>query len=761
MIINLDATPIELKTPPGAGEPAVPEAPGTPTPSNDIEKDIVTYVVSWRNRLKTARMAKQDIWTECWQLYRGLEDFSEKEDWQSRLVLPKAWESVKQATNVITRLLNASKQPWQVEAVNPDDLPLTYRAGQMTDLAKVFLDRANYKEEFVEGLECGFIMGLGVWKAWWGLAPRTRMRVETEQVPMGMGEQPFGAAPAMMGGEGPALTPPAAMPPEGMPMGGPSQIETLLNPAEMGSPALGQEAMEYPMQQNALYPTQAPMEALNPAGWSGEAMPPGPQMQTRRQIVREEILEGKLFTRAVDPYNFYWLPGSKLNRWVGTIEEIEVPKWQLLELAEQGAFEASRIEGLRPMRIDETQKQSRIRFNEPAAPNQADPSTSDVTGTVKVIEFYGPLIINGKLLEKNAHVLIANDDVCLMKGGYQQNQLWQKRPPYVAFSPLALPFRTEGVGLVEMDRKIHIAISQLARLSMDTLMFRLLPVFEVALDVFENPQDLEGGLVPGKLLRRSMTAMPGQDGIKPIVFQDISGGTTQVAAWLDREHQGASMVSEIQQSMPRYRGYQSAEETSIKNENQNSFFGAMATGIEQQAIAPMVELAVDLILQFIDTANDPRVASILGVGADALAALSREEKLEMVNGDYQIKVSGITEQLAKVEMLQNLVQLMNLIGQNPEAWLPYVNQNELLRRVLEAFRPMIHDIDNIIADPETAMAKQAAASGEKITPELLRLIPQLAQMATAAQQQQQQMGLEGQKLALQAAALQQKGQPQE
>ena len=135
-VLNLEAVPVEIadQHAPEGGQ-AKPVDPG----AANLEAQIISYVINWRNQLRTARADKRNIWDECWQLYRGLEDFSSKEDWQSKIVLPKSWSSVKQATNVIKRLLSTSKNPWNIEAVNPDDLVVSIRAEQMTDLTKAFM----------------------------------------------------------------------------------------------------------------------------------------------------------------------------------------------------------------------------------------------------------------------------------------------------------------------------------------------------------------------------------------------------------------------------------------------------------------------------------------------------------------------------------------------------------------------------------------------------------------------------------------------
>jgi hypothetical protein len=68
------------------------------------------------------------VWDECWRMYRGLEDWGDKDEWQSKIFLPKSWAAVEQATSLIIRLLQANTDPWQHEAVNPDDLVTAYRA---------------------------------------------------------------------------------------------------------------------------------------------------------------------------------------------------------------------------------------------------------------------------------------------------------------------------------------------------------------------------------------------------------------------------------------------------------------------------------------------------------------------------------------------------------------------------------------------------------------------------------------------------------
>jgi len=694
------------------------EATSTNQPSSE-EAKIAAYITTWRQQCRSVFIQRRNIWDDCWKLYRGLDDWSVKDDWQSKIVLPKSWTSVKMATNTIKRLLTASKKPWDIEASNPDDILESLRAEQLTYLTRHFLDKAYFLKEFTEGLECGFMLGLGVWKLWWGLYPRKQTRVKTSYIPIPQGSP---------GEAGPLDTQQDLLQSEPTPR----QI-----PPPFGQPRFG-----YMQQNQASYPQQLGGEMLAPEGWGqgpGGSAPPSYLMIPQKKLVQEEIMEGRLYLRAVDPYNFYWLPGSKLNRWVGTIEDIEIPRWELIKMADAGIFPREKIDHLQSMRIDERYKMSNLRFGETVM-TQNGPNAD--TAVCKLTEYYGPIVFDGKIVKEFAHVILGNDSTVLV---YQDNPFLHRKAPYIGFSPLSLPFRTEGVGLIENVRFIDKALSQIANLSVDTLMFRLLPLFEVAVEAFENPEDLETGLVPGKMLRKNL-GNAGIQGIKPVEFQDISGGTTQVAAMLDRAHQEGALISDIAEGLPRWKGQQTATESQLLQQQSESFMGGMAADIEKEAIEPLVTMAMDLIFQFIDTSNDQRVASILGVGADVLNGMPREEIMELIQGDYKVKSVGITGQLMKAETLQNLVQLMNLIGQNPEAWLPYVNQDVLLRRVLECFRPHIHEIEDIIADPATQEAKKIEMQNQASTSDLIGLIPQLLQHQQLQGQQQHQQSLDLQRL---------------
>lgn len=622
------------------------------------DKWLGGYVLQMRNACRMHRRTRWGLWNECWELYRGKSDHRAKDDWQSKVFLPKAWAAVEQATNLIGRYLRVSDKPYRFDAVNPDDYVAVQRGNRKTKLVQLMMENAGFMEEFLEALKTSFIMGIGVLKVWWDVDTIEKIDLQTTT-----------------------------------------------------------ELTQF-----------------------------GPQ--TSKQIVRNNITSGKLKLQAVDPYKFYWLPGSKFNKWRGTIEELSATKYDLLMLAEKGVISSEVVKNIKTTTTIDANSQASLRHDTITSSTTAMPQDMQV---VELLEYNGPIVKDGRVLATCAHVITTENGEQVLKKA--NNAYWHKRPPYVAWSPISVPFRTDGTGLIEQVREVLRNLNRLANFSVDTLLFRLLPMFEVVPDVYENPEDFETGIVPGKIFRRNLTT-PQLQGIRPIATEDISQGTVQISAVLDRSFQEGALVTEAQQSIPRYRGTQSATETEIMQSNRDSFFGGLAASIENNALKPLVEMCGDLVLQFLITTNDPRVAQILGVDAQDFAGMTREEAMELIHDEYTLKVTGLTSQLQKTEMLQNLVQFMNLVGQNAEAWLPYIDQGRLLQKILECFRPLVEDVDKIVLDPVEAERRMQANQQRQQQQMLMEMLPQMAQLAQNQQQNQADVALQEQAMAQQTQGAQ-------
>lgn len=575
---------------------------------------LTSYISNLASQLRRNSLERQRIRDECWAIYRGAPPATDKEDWQAKIVLPKAWNAIEQAVSAIRRLIDFNREPWRVVAINP---LYTAQAERLTRLVSLFLEKADFSTHFFEGLKIAFITGIGIWKVWWDFRPRPKIAVQNNE------------------------------------------------------------------------------------------------------IVRAEFLEGSLRIKAVDPNAFFWLPGSTFNDWIGTLEIHEVPKHLLSRTL---GIDPAIVASLPESRIDPSLKSTTTRFG-------VTPHTPPLP-TVTLYEYFGPIILDGQVVEEAAHVITAGDHLLRAT----RNGLWHQRPPYVAMSPLKYPLRDDGVGLIEMNRSLLTSLNEIMNMSVDMLLYRLLPIFEVNPLFYDNPEDLQKILRPGTVLSKSQSGI-NAPGINAIQFPDISSGTMAVMAAIDRAIQEGSLVSEIQQAIPRWRGIQTATEVSLKAANQQSFFGSLASEIEEHAIKPIISLAIDTIIQFLVSSSDPRVPEILGVDAITFATMPREELVAMINGDFDIKVAGVAEQLNATESAQALLELLQVLSSNPQAWLPYLNQSAILNRLLRAFNFRIDDLHDIIEPAPAAQEKMARLQQLEVDRAILKQLPALLDHLRAAAQQ--------------------------
>ncbi len=184
----LGAVPTEFAQ--GSAPPLQPASSTLKDPQLGLsDKQIAQLINTQKKRLNARRAAVRNVWDECWALYRGQADFRHKEEWQSKVVLPKAWNSVKQATNAMMRLLRVADQPWTIEAANPDDTITQLRGQQIGDLLRLFMEKDDAYAALAEGLEVSFILGMGCWKVSWVLEERQKLQERVSQQVMLVGSR--------------------------------------------------------------------------------------------------------------------------------------------------------------------------------------------------------------------------------------------------------------------------------------------------------------------------------------------------------------------------------------------------------------------------------------------------------------------------------------------------------------------------------------------------------------------------------------------
>lgn len=125
-------------------------------------------------------------WQYWWDLWENRVDFSDKEEWQAQIWVPKVFSAVEQGTALIQRSLLDSPDSFNMEGADDRDRQL---AGIWRPLIRTAADRVKYAYKYSDAVKIGFITGL---------AGYLKFRWTSSLVPMisGMQMGPDGPRPA-------------------------------------------------------------------------------------------------------------------------------------------------------------------------------------------------------------------------------------------------------------------------------------------------------------------------------------------------------------------------------------------------------------------------------------------------------------------------------------------------------------------------------------------------------------------------------------
>lgn len=110
-----------------------------------------------RNQLKV-------LWNISWDMYNGLFDWSQKDWWQSRSIIPKVRQAVDRAAGIFRSALVRMKRFYSIESeTKSGEVKGSFTMGLMD----FWLDRTKWLNEFNTALKAGLITGQIILKVWW------------------------------------------------------------------------------------------------------------------------------------------------------------------------------------------------------------------------------------------------------------------------------------------------------------------------------------------------------------------------------------------------------------------------------------------------------------------------------------------------------------------------------------------------------------------------------------------------------------------
>lgn len=111
-----------------------------------------------------ARVPRESIWKQAWELYNGQYDWSAKAGWQSKVNISLVRQAVDRAAATFRKALVRNSNFFGIEA----ESKAGYQQGLFTrSLLDYWLDRANFVNTFTNALKVGLITSSIILKVWW------------------------------------------------------------------------------------------------------------------------------------------------------------------------------------------------------------------------------------------------------------------------------------------------------------------------------------------------------------------------------------------------------------------------------------------------------------------------------------------------------------------------------------------------------------------------------------------------------------------
>lgn len=548
------------------------------------KEHLVEVVRAQKTEAERATAELRKRWRVWWRMWQNEVEFAGKEDWQTKLWVPKIFTAVEQATALVQRSILETDSPFGADGNNDRERQLATLL--WNPLLKLFLTKADVAYKFADATKVGFITGV---------AGYLKVRPTTVAVPKLMSAQIDPASGRVI----PAFT---AKPKSCI------TIDFVLPWNIFRDPdSRPRQNWSGSYIYHSEWKDRAALTPMKQNGWDPEAL--------------DRLLASDHTKQETD-----WLTE-------GQREEAERKQYTY----ERHKFRKSYL---------------------------VDEAWCDI------------LDENGDVVLPSALMIHSGGEIVY---GPVDNPIWatdlntgRRKHPFIAGTPIVHPSRFEGRGIAEQDAALSQLYSNVFMLWADGLNWVINPPTEVFQDALVDWEDLEH--YPGKLWVKHTA----DQALAPASMGTMDTNAIMASLeYIDRIRQNSNFVTDFAVGLPGSRSDITKGEVQIKTSQSLAIFEAMGRNLEGMG-SDLVGLTYDLILQYFNDYTDPSVARLIGPqAAMVLQTIPIQERVDMIQGDFQFKFSGVTQALMKSEQLAKVLQFATLAATPQYAML--VNPSNVLQ----------------------------------------------------------------------------------
>lgn len=413
----------------------------------------------------------------------------------------------------------------------------------------------------------------------------------------------------------------------------------------------------------------------------------------QKSAVLNTTFKGKLGFMAVNPQNFWVVPGTRGR---AVIERDEASLNELEALVKDSAHPDGiySADGIRRLRDkissatksqDDTNQTHENRYN-----------ANQYFRNINLFHYWGDIYdLDGKLIMPDASFTLADEDILIREA--RPNPFYHKEHPYVIGSPYMVPFSTYNRGMVEDVAEIAKTITQLACLVADGGLYDAMKAFSLDVDQLDDPSEGKNGIYPGKVfLRRSSqgTGVPNEQLVQTVDVGSVPQEAMNTIGLFERYFQEGSFVNEWVGGTGTAKG-QTLGEVNIKTQASLEGLDESARNLEVTLLEPALTKVTKVVYQYNENYMLERLVDNYPQLSMLLQNMQPAERYATMVGDYSFKVRGMSVMIDRAQRIGELKEILTLLSYLPG----FVEQLNPISTLEEILMPMGWDPQKLLLNP--------------------------------------------------------------
>lgn len=397
--------------------------------------------------------------------------------------------------------------------------------------------------------------------------------------------------------------------------------------------------------------------------------------------------------------DYYPDPKGKLYE----IEEIEMDFWELKRLADQfpNDFDSAAVSALGASFSNDSTDQREKKARE----TDQNPTYQDSRKRVRLRELWGNILdpVTGELLHENVVCRTVDQHVVSPP---KENPLWHGESPYVVSPIIRVPHSTWHKALMDNATCLNEALNEVYNLMLDGGMSSVFGIRQIRPQWLSDPSQISNGTPAGTTLEVNNSCPPGEKVLERVDTGTLSAEAINIYNLTDRELTSAALSNDVRLGNLPQRQVKATEIVAAQNSLTSTFNGIIKV-VEAGAMVKILEKSWLTIAQFMDDLDDKDMEALLGPGrAQALRALSKEERFAASAQGHKFRVFGLSSILNKVQDFQKFTALLQTIGKDPILFQEFSKKYSMTKFMGEIVKSLDIDEQKILASQEEMVQRQ-------------------------------------------------------